>query len=156
MTSLTHPWMSKFDMGMGPNFTLVKPRPLIIALPNINGWTLESNNTLWGWCQHVDAPFNWNIPSSLCTTITPRMILVRSMVGHARRSWNLGTIACQDSIWTLDTFVRLALKTRWTIGGTKLSFNLTITSSGPPFPHNMAVKWNMAANSWIPKMAMSQ
>jgi hypothetical protein len=40
--------------------------------------------------------------------------------------------------------VQLASKTEWgTVGGTKMSSNLTITFDVPPFSHNVVAKQNM-------------
>jgi hypothetical protein len=142
-------------MGTGQRLALINPRTLIIYLPSIINWALESNNTLRGQYHGVNAPFNWNIPSSLCTT-TPGMTLVWSLVNYARRSWSLAIAACQYLGWTSDTSMQLTSKNEWrSVGGTKMSFDLTITSNVPPFSHNVATKQNTVA-SWILEMPMSQ
>jgi len=75
------------------------------------------------------------------------------MVGHVGKSWSLAIATCQDWGWTLDTFMQLALETRWgIIGGTKMSFDLTITSKVQPFSHNVTTKQNTIIG-WILEMA---
>jgi hypothetical protein len=76
------------------------------------------------------------------------------MAGYVGGSWSLTTTTCQDSGWTLDIFGKLVLKTGWGIvGGTKVSFDLTITFGVLTSPHNVAAKQNKIS-SWIHEMAI--
>ncbi len=69
------------------------------------------------------------------------------MVGHARRSWSLAVITCQDLTCILHTSMRLAYETCWGI----IIGILTTTYVVPPLSCNVIVRQNMAIG-WIPRM----
>jgi hypothetical protein len=53
--------------------------------------------------------------------------------------------------------VQLTSKIKWgTIGGTKVSFDLTITSGVPPLLHNVATKQNMIIGSILEMAIVSR
>jgi hypothetical protein len=109
----------------GLKSTSINPRLSTMTSININGWTLESNNTMWGQHCHANAPLGWKTPSSLCTTIISKTMLTWLIVGCIWSSWSLVVAACQDLGCTLHTHVQLTSENYLGITlSTKMSFDL--------------------------------